>query len=182
MELSKIQKTVLGFVGGFIIGALIIWGWSVFHNRPRLDVPAQTTAPTDVSTDETASADAATDTTKEITNTDTTQLTESAHIVVTDQAAGATVHVDELSLALDGWAVVHEEQGGYIGNALGAMRRDAGSYTDLTVSLLRNTEPATRYWVVLYSDNGDRLFNLHDDFPIRDANSNPIISSFMTNK
>lgn len=185
IELNKTHKTILSFAGGFLIGALIIWAWSVILKQPRLDVPAETTAPSDMEAPNGDVSDGSGVIIGEtITETNASTNTENdtpARILVSAQDAGATVLLDSLTLPLNGWAVVHEEQAGYIGNALGAVRKDVGTYNDVRVSLLRSTEPATRYWVVLYSDNGDRLFNLRDDFPIRDANSDPVLNAFTTN-
>lgn len=173
MELTKTHKIIIGFIGGFLIGILLIWGWQNYSKRVTIEVPAETTAPTDMGIGEAPAT---------ITNEEAPMAPLSSdHIFVSAQDAGATVALRELTLAVPGWAVVHEENNGFIGNALGAARKDAGTHTDITISLLRTTEPQKRYWVVLYSDNGDRLFNLHDDFPLRDASDNPVMSSFTTN-
>lgn len=89
-------------------------------------------------------------------------------LTVTDQPAGRAVVVDNAYLQKVGWVVVHEMVGDKLGNALGASRREAGVSTRVVVELLRGTEPGNRYAVVLYGDNGNRTFELHDDPQLAD--------------
>jgi len=172
-------KTVLSFIGGFIIGLFILFAWNSYTDRPVQDVAPESTVPDSLSTD----ADAISKT----TNTDDTVLNneiretpETAKIQVSEQAAGHSVTVNSAILDVNGWIVVHEEKDGFVSNALGASRADQGVHTNITVPLLRGTEPGNRYWIVLYSDNGDREFSLTDDFPLKDTAGAPLISSFQT--
>ncbi len=96
------------------------------------------------------------------------------------QLAGSVATVQSVSLETSGWLVVYEDRLGQPGNALGATRLDAGTYEDIHVELLRNTVPAEIYDIVLHKDNGDRIFNLEDDFPFRDSGGNPIMVKFRT--
>jgi len=63
-------------------------------------------------------------------------------------------------------------------NALGAVRRDSGVSADVLVRLLRATVSGGTYAVVLYNDNGDRQFNLSQDFPLKDAEGKYVMSTF----
>ena len=104
----------------------------------------------------------------------------SASMLVSEQAAGNEVLVERVSMHDTGWIVVHEVINGHISNALGATRRDAGEHTDVTVSLLRNTEPSGSYVVVLYSDNGNGTFEISLDLPIVDESGEALIQAFNT--
>ena len=81
---------------------------------------------------------------------------------------------------MGGWAVVHEVENGHVLNALGATRLDSGAHSDVQVELLRGTEPGGRYAVILYSDNGDKQFEVHADLTVIDTAGNPVMQSFRT--
>lgn len=170
-------KIIGSFVGGFIIGLILILGWNAFTDSRLLKAPAQTTTPNDIQIETTQEAETGEKDT--VTNEDVTQTPFSTHITVEDQEAGSAVIVGSVTLSEDGWIVVHEENAGRIGNALGAKRKDAGTHQNTVIPLLRDTQQSIRYWIVLYSDDGDRQFNLSTDFPLRDEVNNPITSSFM---
>ncbi|MBI4068238.1 hypothetical protein HY413_02420 [Candidatus Kaiserbacteria bacterium] len=103
-----------------------------------------------------------------------------ATLNVQDQNAGAAVSVDHVAMEQAGWVVVHEIENGHVLNALGAARLDAGAHSDVGVELLRGTEPGGRYAVILYSDNGDKQFEVHADLPVIDTAGNPVMQSFRT--
>jgi len=103
-----------------------------------------------------------------------------ATLAVIDQNAGATVSVARVEMSVAGWAVVHEVENGHVLNALGATRLDSGAHSDVQVELLRGTEPGGRYAVILYSDNGDKQFEVHADLPVIDTAGNPVMQSFRT--
>jgi len=170
-------KTIGSLLGGFIVGILIIWAWNVYSNRtPALDVPAETTVPSDVAVLE----NGANLNTEAVINESIETVPELSTIDIRDQLSGNVVNIAAVTLELDGWIVVHEERDGVLANALGAARRDAGTHENITIPLLRNTEAEGTYWIVLYSDNGDRQFNLTDDFPLRNNDGNPFTRSFNT--
>ncbi len=170
--MNNTNKTILSFIGGFISGAIIIWGVTAYNNnRPVVDAEPMENAPTEMAATETI----------EITQENVEAVVESAAITVHDQDHGGVATVAGATLEKNGWVVIHEEKNGLIANALGAVRKDAGAYTNITIPLLRETEVGSRYWVVLYSDNADRLFNLKNDFPLKDVQGNVITKSFIAN-
>lgn len=169
-------KTILVFIGGFAVGFILIWGWNAYQDR-SLAIEGESTTPDDVALvdSETMSSE----TTDSVISDETeTAIENTTSIVVEDQLAGGSIEVASVVLPVDGWVVVHEEINGVIGNALGAARRDAGTQNDIAIPLLRDTIQGNRYWVVLYSDDGDRSFSLTTDFPIRDSAESAITRSF----
>lgn len=96
------------------------------------------------------------------------------------QEAGSAVLLTSVTIETLGWAVVYESRSGQPGNALGAARLDAGSYASVSVPLLRATVPGQSYFAVLHRDDGDKAFELRDDFPLRDEGGAPIMVSFET--
>lgn len=100
-------------------------------------------------------------------------------VSLTNQSAGLGVLLQSVELTSPGWVVIHEDRTGVPGNALGAARFEAGVHTAASVTLLRGTEKGATYYAVIYGDNGDRIFNLKDDFPVRDESGNPILARFV---
>lgn len=114
-------------------------------------------------------------------STSTISMTEGSagySVTVPDQLAGDRVLLQTVTFAKTGWAVVHEDLDGALGNALGAQRLEPGTHDNVHVELLRNTETGNRYHVVLYADDGDGEFNLKSDMPLHDENGALIEGSF----
>ena len=171
-------KTISIFVGGFLTGALLIWLWHTYGQNPNVAVEALPTTPTtDIPI---PSTETATSTQTGSENTPAAQNTQTGRIIVSTQVAGNMVVVDHAELVADGWIAVHEENNDSIGNVLGAARKDEGTHTNIEVPLLRSTISNTRYWVVLYIDDGDRLFNLATDAPELQGNGEVVLTSFTT--
>ncbi|MEK7628145.1 MAG: hypothetical protein AAB421_01865 [Patescibacteria group bacterium] len=105
---------------------------------------------------------------------------ESTSLTVNSQQAGGVVKVDEVHFQSAGWLVVHEIVAGHVGNALGAARLDTGVHTAVAIELLRATEPAKEYIVIVYADNGNKEFDIRGDLPVLDAEGNPVMSNFKT--
>jgi len=105
------------------------------------------------------------------------KVSSESSIVVKDQIAGLRVVIDSITLEGSGWVAVHEDVDGELGNILGAQRFDAGTYKGL-VDLLRNTVEGGVYHAVLYSDDGDKVFDHKKDFLLTDENGNTIESEF----
>lgn len=98
-------------------------------------------------------------------------------IHVKDQEAGKTVFLSRVELTQPGWAAIREVGGGTFGNILGAKRFDAGVYQG-TVTLLRNTDAGEIYVVMLYADNGDKVFDHEVDPIIMTLSGSPVMMQF----
>ncbi len=123
-------------VGGAILIIVILVG--VFFATQRNAAPA------------TASD---TETEEGTTTGGTTSLTAA------DQPAGDTVAVTGITVATESWVAVREADGSRV---LGAARVAAGTKS-ATVELLRATVAGKGYEVVIYTDNGDRIFDMKKD-------------------
>jgi hypothetical protein len=100
-------------------------------------------------------------------------------IAVSNQPAGSAVAVSFVTLAQDGWVVIHEDREGKPGNILGAKRFPAGEYPEGgAVSLLRGTEKDGIYYAMLHYGDGDREFDFTKDLPITDEDGNVILMKF----
>lgn len=164
---NNITAFVLIFIAGLVIGVLtapLIW-----ERTSHEDVIADTGSVTK-------------DGTSGVIATDTA-MTEDASgysISVDDQLAGDRVLLSNATFAKTGWAVVHEDNNGALGNALGAQRLEPGTHENVHVELLRNTETGNLYHVVLYTDNGDGEFSLKTDLPLRNTDNSYVEDTFTT--
>lgn len=101
-------------------------------------------------------------------------------IAVNDQAAGGKVDIQMVTLAKDGWVVVHGDMDGKPGGILGARRFNAGENQTGVVELLKPTEEGKVYYAMLHSDDGDRAFDYKKDLPVADPQGNAIMMRFVT--
>lgn len=117
--------------------------------------------------------------TVDMMDTDSVMMSYSdAAVLVIDQAAGNMVTVASVETDVSTWVAVREMKGGMMGNILGAARVDAGASNNVVVNLLRPTMAGGDYSVVLFADNGDKMFDHKMDMAI--ASDGDVISqSFM---
>lgn len=108
-------------------------------------------------------------------------------IKVENQLAGRSARIASVSLAQEGWAVIHEDSDGAPGAILGAAWLPAGSRENVEVDLLRGMEAGRRYYAMLHgevkeeSENEEsHIFNLEKDLPTQDAQGVIITTSFET--
>lgn len=143
------------FVAGLIIGAGLMLLFPVGKNADDKMADADTTM---------EEGDAMKEGDSTMEDKDAQVSGSSSAIEVVDQPAGRATLVARAALPALGWVVVHEVQAdGTLGNALGASRREAGVHQGVVVDLLRGTEPGKTYAVLVYEDNGNKTFELHDD-------------------
>ncbi|MCW9054733.1 MAG: hypothetical protein OQJ98_02015 [Candidatus Pacebacteria bacterium] len=162
------QKLVFTFIAGAFVGVFVSWMWVATQ-----EALAPTTSMVDVEGEQ-----ALDDLDTPPENIFSGANIDNKAIVVPDQRPGTQVFIDTAILSEDGWVVIHEGTASEIGNALGAARFDAGEHSGV-VDLLRATEPGTLYRAVLYRDNGDREFNLDEDFPFLQDGNQPVLSTFI---
>src|SRR6185369_333337 len=96
---------------------------------------------------------------------------------MSEQKAGSSVVVDEVSLQKPGYVVLHEDTAGKPGKIVvhsGLLA--AGTKQDLVIRLA--TKSGTNYFAMLHSDNGDGKFDETKDLPINGANAMPIMVMF----
>jgi hypothetical protein len=148
------------FVGGFMLGALLVGMWAAGND---FALPL-----TLASSSETAAAK---------------PLPESGAIAISDQPAGRTVAVESVTVPPPGvWIAVRDVSGTDLGNVLGAVRVN-GPHAEVTIPLLRATVPGLSYAVELYRDDGGGTFDLATDSVYVDFETgSPVISYFTTTK
>jgi hypothetical protein len=148
-------KTIIVFVIGVLIGFLGTWLSMRNASTPVID---------------------GIDTEIEVGASDVILSGENA-ILVRDQEAGIIVNVELVTLENAGWVVIHEDNNGLLGNALGAQLFLSGVNSG-TVELLRGMEAGNTYHAVVRQDDGDRAFDLVRDLLLSDGRGNPVQVSF----
>lgn len=188
-EKEKNQKTVVAFIAGLLIGGLLVW---VFGAAPERTSDDRDSAGTDVTRTDAGNTDAEVGTPAQGRGDSSSESTSEAPrivvsgngaISVSDQPAGVVVELGEVEYpTTDGWIVIHDDIAGELGNALGASRYSTEvSLLPATVELLRSTESGNTYHAVLYSENGDRVFDLDDDQPLTTTSGRMMEAVFTVN-
>ncbi|MEI7719972.1 MAG: hypothetical protein WCI89_02055 [bacterium] len=100
--------------------------------------------------------------------------------VASPQPAGTEVQVSNVSVSVPTWFVVYQDNGGVQGNALGTGLFLPGVDSN-TIPLLRATVAGQTYFVGESVDDGDKVFTLHGDPQVKDAQGNVLLTTFQTN-
>lgn len=126
------------FIAGLMFGVLLSGAWFLGGNIPLVPTPSSA-----LPADEQAFS-----------------LSEGGSVSVHNQRPGDTVVVESVTVPPPGvWVAVREVVGDELGNVLGAVRI-AGPRSDISVPLLRATEPGRSYAVQLYRDDGSGVFDI----------------------
>lgn len=149
-------------IGGIVILIVLVAGWW-FTSRPTSEGSVGTTTTGSGSTTSAGGL-----------NPSMVETGEA--VTVRDQAAGESVAVASVTLTQNGWVAVRDSDG----RVLGAARFDAGTWSDVSVPLLRATVTSSPYQVLLYVDDGDRQFDLYKDILITDASGGVAGTTFKT--
>jgi hypothetical protein len=103
----------------------------------------------------------------------------SSSVAVGDQKAGSEVDISNVKVEKETWVVIREDNGlGELGNILGASLFWSGTYNDGKVALLRPTEAGKNYYAVLYTDDGDRIFDFGKDQLLKGENNEVLMVKF----
>jgi len=148
------------FVVGFMLGALLVGAWLLDNDLSLPFLPS----------------------TGSLTTKNSLPL-ESGAISVSNQSAGSSVVVESVTVPPPGvWIAVREVNGNELGNVLGAVRV-SGPQSNVSIPLLRATEPGLAYAVQLYRDDGSDTFDLATDSVYVDfSTGTPVVARFMTTK
>lgn len=179
------QKTVVAFIAGIIIGALLMY---VFGATPKKD------APSDVKTDDTAGDDVAAkvdtkvDTSKTPNDTKTAEISVSktevvagvGSIAVANQKAGTKVMLGDIKYPANaGWIAVQNVNGDVLGTTLGAARFNVkDGLLVKEVSLMTPTVAGKEYKVVFHIDDGKQGYASKTDVVVNGADGKALASSF----
>ena len=99
-------------------------------------------------------------------------------INVGDQEPGNQVVVDLAILSKPGYVVIFELANGRAGRVLGTSAfLKADAHTDITITMI--TQEGKSYIAMLYADNGDGVFNVNADVPLKDDQGANVTMEFM---
>ncbi len=98
-------------------------------------------------------------------------------ILVSAQIAGEFVVIDDVYLETPGFVVIHKANNGAPGDVIGKSAvLNPGVIQDIEISSI--VEAEMEYYAMLYSDNGDRIFNASTDMPLQGSNGQNIMARF----
>lgn len=100
-------------------------------------------------------------------------------VAAPNQSAGGTVLVNKVTSNTEIWVAVREDKNGIMGNVLGAKKVAAGTSENVIVQLLRATVPGSKYYIVLFKDNGNGVFDSKMDTLI-ESDGRVVVSTFRT--
>ena len=157
------QKTIVSFIVGLLIGGLLVWAFS----GPSAEAPKeqkQDDAKEEVKSEE--SKETNNETTEAETEVKAPTLTVGeGKVEVGEQKASTFVTLASATYPVaDGWIGVREYTGGQLGNILGVARfSQSQGLVPTGVALQRATVAGKEYAIVVFTEYGDRKFNLADD-------------------
>ena len=167
------SKTLVAFVVGLLIGGLLVWAFSSPSDQVN-----------EVTTDETTETEMTEGTTPE--TAEETEATEAevttpvlpvgdGSIEVNNQAAGMSVMLERATYPIEeGWIGVRDYNNGQLGFIKGVVRFSAAAGRVPESVILQNpTQAGQEYAVVIFSDNGDSVFN-----PAGDVQVDQIFATF----
>ena len=150
------------FVLGIVVGALIAGAWFLNGNTMVLPLP-QSNLPS-------------------FSSTSTQPVVQNSNALsVKNQSSGNTVMIESVTVPPPGvWIAIREVNGNNLGNVLGAARV-GGPRSNISVSLLRSTEPNHSYAAELYRDDNNGNFDPSINSAYVDFDSgNTVIGYFST--
>ena len=164
---SPVAKYAALLAAGIIVGALVVWGWSAWRGGEVQEEQATATSPAKTGT---------------VSNTGSAASPaaspESSLLVESPQSAGLVVSITKAAVSRPTWVVVYESRGGVVGNALGASLFFP-NMSGGTVVLLRATMAGQTYFVGEQTDDGDRIFELRGDEPVRGQDGGELRATFV---
>ncbi|HQU07835.1 MAG: hypothetical protein B7X04_01125 [Parcubacteria group bacterium 21-54-25] len=176
------------FVAGIAVGALGTLAWSGAHQQPAIGLPnvsstssgsADTNGNGSTNTIGTSAAPPAASSATTSVATYSSSTASSGAVSVGNQPAGNTVLVQSVTVPPPGvWIAVRETDGSNLGNVLGAARVH-GPLSNVTVDLLRSTEPGKTYVVELYRPSTSG-FSVNDSVYVDFTSGQPVIAPFHT--
>ena len=133
---------------GVVAAVVILGGWWVMTSAPSTSSENEGDASGEEMTDDNSVP-------VDVSSGPST-TSDSESVSVSNQAAGTSVVLSSVTFSETGWVAVRDDRGW----TLGAKRFDAGTQSNIAVTLLRATEAGQRYQVLLYIDDGDRAFDV----------------------
>lgn len=168
------QKTLVAFIVGLLIGGMLVWA---FGGDPAT-APATETPEASEEATEDGTSEAETEANE--TNDQPASVIEAVRepaptlsvgqgaVEVSDQSASAKIALESATYPVsEGWIGVREYNNDQLGYILGVVRfSESQGLVPNEIILQRATTPGNRYAIVIFTEDGDRNFNLANDVQI----------------
>tara|TARA_B100001989_G_scaffold245115_1_gene214562 strand:+ start:942 stop:1487 length:546 start_codon:yes stop_codon:yes gene_type:complete len=163
------QKTLVAFIVGLLIGGMLVWAFSgPTATAPVAEVENEATEMEDGAEEgEVSDEEEGEETAEEAVETPELTVGE-GEVVVSDQPASASIALESATYPIsEGWIGVREYDNDNLGFILGVVRfSESQGLVPAEITLQRSTTPGRNYAIVIFSENGDRGFNLATDVQI----------------
>lgn len=166
------QKTLVAFIVGLLIGGMLVWAFS----GPEATAPTttkDTNKDTEVKLDTVDTSEEPVVTDVEVIKTETVTpapelIVGDGKIVVKDQKASASISLESAVYPIsEGWVGVREYNNDQLGYILGVVRfSESQELVPDKIVLQRTTTAGNRYAIVIFTEDGDHIFNLASDVQI----------------
>ena len=158
VQKEETQKTVVSFIFGLLIGALLVWAFmggshDDIKEEPKDDETEQTATSTE-SANEGNESEATPEPVANLPMGD-------GSVTVADKKAGREVKLGEVTYPIEeGWIGVREYNDGKLGYINGVIRfSKAGNVVPSTIPLVTPTVAGREYAVMMFTNGGDKSFN-----------------------
>jgi hypothetical protein len=111
------------------------------------------------------------------TSTGSTSQGVNRIVMSAEQYPGNVVYFSSVQMAKPGWVVIHKDNNGQPGDIIGSQYFEAGINPG-RVNLTSVTVEGGRYYAMLHSDDGDKIFDATKDLPLKDARGSIIMQIF----
>ncbi|HMO78063.1 MAG TPA: hypothetical protein PKA42_02025 [Candidatus Paceibacterota bacterium] len=168
-EKQEGQKTIVSFIVGLLIGGLLVWAFSGPEaSAPKMNKDNNGNEVAEEMDNETNNEEVEETTETETSTPVVTLPVGDGKVTVVDQAPSSRVALESVTYPIsEGWIGVRDYQSSQLGSLLGVARfSESQGLVPNEIILQRSTVAGRQYAVVLYTDNGDRQFNLADDVQV----------------
>lgn len=175
-EKQEGQKTIVSFIVGLLIGGLLVWAFSGPEaSAPKMNDEKNKTEEVKETTNDEEKMEVEE---KETSTPVVTLPVGDGSVTVANQPAGSEITLSSVVYPIsEGWIGVRDYQSGQLGSVLGVARfSESQGLVPNSIYLQRGTVAGREYAIVLYTDNGDRQFNLADDVQV-----DSVFASFTAN-
>lgn len=169
------QKTIVAFVVGLLIGGMLVWAFSGPTPATSEVEPTETetTSETGSSSTEDGTGNGngqnnSSDTEANAAVTTPTLPVGNGAVTVAAQPAGTVVNLGAATYPVgEGWIGVRDYSNDQLGTILGVVRfSESDGLVPERITLLRATTAGRTYAVVMFADDGDRVFQSATDVQI----------------
>lgn len=164
-EKQEGQKTVVSFIVGLLIGGLLVWAFSgPSVEAPKKDENKDAPKSEEVKTENEDGSDVSAESTSTEASAPVLNVGE-GKVTIGDQTAGNFISLASATYPVaEGWIGVRDYSDGRLGGLLGVARfSEEQGLVPTGVPLQRATVSGREYAVVVYTESGDREFNLAED-------------------